>query len=97
MCNLALTGTTSLAIEMYFNERPTREEQSIATAAPAMGKGGPSPLGKLCNHPHNTRGYARHPAVPSQAAEAVENFVRRMHGAVTFEASYSNRVLSKVI
>ncbi|KAI0695992.1 hypothetical protein BC835DRAFT_1272557 [Cytidiella melzeri] len=56
-----------------FNERPTREEQTIASAAP-MSKNGPSPLANAATI-HTDVGDIHLRLFPQQAPKAVENFV----------------------
>ncbi|KAF5369325.1 hypothetical protein D9758_002745 [Tetrapyrgos nigripes] len=76
-----------------FNERPTREEQSIAAAAPAAGKGGPSPLANSATI-HTTVGDIHIRLFPQQAPKAVENFVGHARNSY-FEGIIFHRVIPK--
>ncbi|KAK1229891.1 Peptidyl-prolyl cis-trans isomerase cyp15 [Marasmius sp. AFHP31] len=76
-----------------FNERPTREEQSIAAAAPAPGKSGPSPLANAATI-HTTLGDIHMRLFPQQAPKAVENFVGHARSSY-FEGVIFHRVIPK--
>ncbi|KAK7469279.1 Peptidyl-prolyl cis-trans isomerase cyp15 [Stygiomarasmius scandens] len=76
-----------------FNERPTREEQSIAAAAPATGKGGPSPVANSATI-HTTLGDIHMRLFPQQAPKAVENFVGHARSSY-FEGIIFHRVIPK--
>lgn len=75
-----------------FNERPTREEQSIATSAP-VGKSGPSPLANAATI-HTTLGDIHMRLYPTQAPKAVENFVGHARSSY-FEGIIFHRVIPK--
>ncbi|KAM6494314.1 hypothetical protein JOM56_010675 [Amanita muscaria] len=75
-----------------FNERPTREEQTIASAAPS-GKNGPSPLANSATI-HTTLGDIHIRLFPEQAPKAVENFVGHARSAF-FEGIIFHRVIPK--
>ncbi|KAJ3791249.1 peptidyl-prolyl cis-trans isomerase [Lentinula aff. detonsa] len=75
-----------------FNERPTREEQSIATSAP-VGKSGPSPLANAATI-HTTLGDIHMRLYPAQAPKAVENFVGHARSSF-FEGIIFHRVIPK--
>jgi peptidylprolyl isomerase domain and WD repeat-containing protein 1 len=75
-----------------FNERPTREEQTIATAAPIMGKG-PSPLANSATI-HTTLGDMHLRLFPQQAPKTVENFVGHARNSY-FEGVIFHRVIPK--
>ncbi|KAH9922857.1 uncharacterized protein BXZ73DRAFT_91570 [Epithele typhae] len=75
-----------------FNERPTREEQSIAAAAPAI-RGGPSPLANSATI-HTTLGDMHIRLFPQQAPKAVENFVGHARTGY-FEGVIFHRVIPK--
>jgi peptidylprolyl isomerase domain and WD repeat-containing protein 1 len=74
-----------------FNERPTREEQSIATATPS--KSGPSPLANSATI-HTTLGDIHMRLFPAQAPKAVENFVGHARSSY-FEGIIFHRVIPK--
>lgn len=76
-----------------FNERPTREEQNIATAAPTAGKGGPSPVADSATI-HTTMGDMHLRLFPAQAPKAVENFVGHARSGF-FEGVIFHRVIPK--
>ncbi|KAG7088393.1 hypothetical protein E1B28_012392 [Marasmius oreades] len=76
-----------------FNERPTREEQSIAAAAPSAGKSGPSPLANAATI-HTTLGDIHLRLFPQQAPKAVENFVGHARSSY-FEGIVFHRVIPK--
>ncbi|THV00820.1 peptidyl-prolyl cis-trans isomerase [Dendrothele bispora CBS 962.96] len=76
-----------------FNERPTREEQSIAAAAPATGKAGPSPLANAATI-HTTLGDIHMRLFPQQAPKTVENFVGHARSSY-FEGIIFHRVIPK--
>jgi peptidylprolyl isomerase domain and WD repeat-containing protein 1 len=75
-----------------FNERPTREEQTIATAAPTMDKG-PSPLANSATI-HTTLGDMHLRLFPQQAPKTVENFVGHARNSY-FEGVIFHRVIPK--
>ena len=75
-----------------FNEKPTREEQSIATATVA-GKGGPSPLTDSAVI-HTSMGDIHIRLFPDQAPKAVENFVGHARSGY-FEGIIFHRVIPK--
>lgn len=75
-----------------FNERPTREEQNIATSAP-IGKNGPSPLANAATI-HTTLGDIHMRLYPAQAPKAVENFVGHARNSY-FEGIIFHRVIPK--
>ena len=74
-----------------FNERPTREEQTFATAAPAMSKGGPSPLANSVTI-HTILGDMHLQLYPQEAPKAVENFVGYVRSSY-FEGVIFHRVI----
>jgi peptidylprolyl isomerase domain and WD repeat-containing protein 1 len=76
-----------------FNERPTREEQSIATAHPNNAKSGPSPLASSATI-HTTVGDIHMRLFPQQAPKAVENFVGHARSSY-FEGIIFHRVIPK--
>ncbi|KAK7056845.1 Peptidyl-prolyl cis-trans isomerase cyp15 [Paramarasmius palmivorus] len=76
-----------------FNEKPTREEQSIAAAAPNTGTGGPSPLANAATI-HTTLGDIHMRLFPQQAPKAVENFVGHARSGY-FEGIIFHRVIPK--
>ncbi|KIK52073.1 hypothetical protein GYMLUDRAFT_251535 [Collybiopsis luxurians FD-317 M1] len=75
-----------------FNERPTREEQNIATSAP-VGKSGPSPLANTATI-HTTVGDIHIRLFPAQSPKAVENFVGHSRSGY-FEGIIFHRVIPK--
>ncbi|KAF8133869.1 hypothetical protein EV363DRAFT_1430397 [Boletus edulis] len=75
-----------------FNEKPTREEQSIATAT-AVGKGGPSPLANSAVI-HTSMGDIHLRLFPNQSPKAVENFVGHARSGY-FEGVIFHRVIAK--
>ncbi|KAI6030857.1 hypothetical protein F5J12DRAFT_762754 [Pisolithus orientalis] len=75
-----------------FNEKPTREEQSIATAT-ITNKGGPSPLASSAVI-HTTVGDIHIRLFPKQAPKAVENFVGHARSGY-FEGVIFHRVIAK--
>ena len=75
-----------------FNERPTREEQTIAAATPAI-RGGPSPLANAATI-HTTFGDMHLRLFPQQAPKAVENFVGHARSGY-FEGVIFHRVIPK--
>ncbi|EJF63476.1 hypothetical protein DICSQDRAFT_83176 [Dichomitus squalens LYAD-421 SS1] len=75
-----------------FNERPTREEQTIAAAAPAI-KGGPSPVANSATI-HTTFGDMHLRLFPQQAPKAVENFVGHARSGY-YEGVIFHRVIPK--
>ncbi|KAH9936366.1 uncharacterized protein B0H18DRAFT_950676 [Fomitopsis serialis] len=76
-----------------FNERPTREEQSIASSTSAVGKGGPSPVANAATI-HTTLGDIHMRLFPQQAPKAVENFVGHARSGY-FERVIFHRVIPK--
>lgn len=74
-----------------FNERPTREEQNVATATVA--KTGPSPLANSATI-HTTVGDIHLRLFPQQAPKAVENFVGHSRSGY-FERVIFHRVIPK--
>ncbi|EMD39875.1 hypothetical protein CERSUDRAFT_112125 [Gelatoporia subvermispora B] len=76
-----------------FNERPTREEQSIASSAPVLGKGAPSPLANAATI-HTTLGDMHLRLFPQQAPKAVENFVGHARSGY-YEGVIFHRVIPK--
>ncbi|KAJ7675792.1 hypothetical protein DFH06DRAFT_1266388 [Mycena polygramma] len=74
-----------------FNERPTRDEQNVATAAVAAG--GPSPLANSATI-HTTMGDMHLRLFPAQAPKAVENFVGHARSGY-FEGVVFHRVIPK--
>jgi peptidylprolyl isomerase domain and WD repeat-containing protein 1 len=75
-----------------FNERPTREEQSVATATSAFNQGGP-PLANSATI-HTTLGDMHLRLFPAQAPKAVENFVGHARSSY-FEGIIFHRVIPK--
>lgn len=75
-----------------FNEKPTREEQTTATAAP-VGKTGPSPLANSATI-HTTVGDIHMRLFPQQAPKTVENFVGHARSSY-FEGVIFHRVIPK--
>ncbi|KAI0823930.1 peptidyl-prolyl cis-trans isomerase [Trametes gibbosa] len=75
-----------------FNERPTREEQSIAASTPTL-RGGPSPLANSATI-HTTLGDMHLRLFPQQAPKAVENFVGHARSGY-FEGVIFHRVIPK--
>ncbi|KZP33693.1 hypothetical protein FIBSPDRAFT_916100 [Athelia psychrophila] len=75
-----------------FNEKPTREEQTMATAAP-IGKPGPSPLANSATI-HTTVGDIHMRLFPQQAPKTVENFVAHSRSGY-FEGVIFHRVIPK--
>ncbi|PIL22477.1 hypothetical protein GSI_15165 [Ganoderma sinense ZZ0214-1] len=75
-----------------FNERPTREEQTIAAAAPAI-RGGPSPVANSATI-HTTQGDMHLRLFPQQAPKAVENFVGHARSGY-YEGVIFHRVIPK--
>ncbi|KAI0769008.1 peptidyl-prolyl cis-trans isomerase [Trametes elegans] len=75
-----------------FNERPTREEQSIAASTPAI-RGGPSPVANSATI-HTTLGDMHLRLFPQQAPKAVENFVGHARSGY-FEGVIFHRVIPK--
>ncbi|EGN98226.1 hypothetical protein SERLA73DRAFT_91486 [Serpula lacrymans var. lacrymans S7.3] len=76
-----------------FNERPTREEQNIASATPALGRGGPPPLASSATI-HTSMGDIHLRLFPNQAPKAVENFVGHSRSGF-FEGVIFHRVIPK--
>ncbi|KAL4069951.1 hypothetical protein V8B97DRAFT_2104546 [Scleroderma yunnanense] len=75
-----------------FNEKPTREEQSIATAT-VIGKGGPSPHATSAVI-HTTVGDIHIRLFPKNAPKAVENFVGHARSGY-YEGVIFHRVIPK--
>ncbi|KAI0789736.1 peptidyl-prolyl cis-trans isomerase [Abortiporus biennis] len=75
-----------------FNERPTREEQTVASSAPAL-KPGPSPVANAATI-HTTVGDMHLRLFPQQAPKAVENFVGHARSGY-FEGVIFHRVIPK--
>ena len=75
-----------------FNERPTREEQTIASAAPAA-KSGPSPVANAATI-HTDLGDIHLRLFPQQAPKAVENFVGHSRSGY-YEGVLFHRVIPK--
>ncbi|KAJ7134653.1 hypothetical protein C8R44DRAFT_870261 [Mycena epipterygia] len=75
-----------------FNERPTREEQNVATST-AVVAGGPSPLANSATI-HTTMGDMHLRLFPAQAPKAVENFVGHARSGF-FEGIIFHRVIPK--
>ncbi|KAI0771377.1 peptidyl-prolyl cis-trans isomerase [Irpex lacteus] len=75
-----------------FNERPTREEQTIASAAPAA-KSGPSPVANAATI-HTDFGDIHLRLFPQQAPKAVENFVGHARSGY-YEGVIFHRVIPK--
>ncbi|KAI1793396.1 hypothetical protein LXA43DRAFT_241848 [Ganoderma leucocontextum] len=75
-----------------FNERPTRDEQTIAAAAPAI-RGGPSPVANSATI-HTTQGDMHLRLFPQQAPKAVENFVGHARSGY-YEGVIFHRVIPK--
>ncbi|KAH8114737.1 peptidyl-prolyl cis-trans isomerase [Phellopilus nigrolimitatus] len=75
-----------------FNERPTRDEQSIAAAAPAK-LGGPSPLAHAATI-HTSEGDLHMRLFPEHAPRAVENFVGHARSGY-YEGIIFHRVIPK--
>jgi len=76
-----------------FNERPTREEQSVATVTSGFNQGGPSPLADSATI-HTTLGDMHLRLFPTQAPKAVENFVGHARSSF-FEGIIFHRVIPK--
>ncbi|KAF8147325.1 hypothetical protein K438DRAFT_1626382 [Mycena galopus ATCC 62051] len=74
-----------------FNERPTREDQNVATNTIAAG--GPSPLANSATI-HTTMGDMHMRLFPAQAPKAVENFVGHARSGF-FEGIIFHRVIPK--
>ena len=75
-----------------FNERPTRDEQSVA-AASTQARSGPSPLANSATI-HTTLGDIHMRLFPQQAPKAVENFVGHARSGY-FEGIIFHRVIPK--
>jgi peptidylprolyl isomerase domain and WD repeat-containing protein 1 len=75
-----------------FNERPTREEQSVATASAGIITG-PSPVANAATI-HTTFGDIHMRLFPQQAPKAVENFVGHARNGY-FEGIIFHRVIPK--
>jgi peptidylprolyl isomerase domain and WD repeat-containing protein 1 len=75
-----------------FNEKPTREEQSIASAT-VVGKGGPPPIANSATI-HTSMGDIHIRLFPEQAPKAVENFVGHARSGY-FEGIIFHRVIPK--
>ncbi|KAJ7044161.1 hypothetical protein C8F04DRAFT_691246 [Mycena alexandri] len=75
-----------------FNERPTRDEQNVATST-AVAIGGPSPVANSATI-HTTMGDMHLRLFPAQAPKAVENFVGHARSGF-FEGIIFHRVIPK--
>lgn len=75
-----------------FNERPTRDEATVASAAPTA-RTGPSPLANSATI-HTTLGDIHIRLFPHQAPKAVENFVGHSRSGY-FEGVIFHRVIPK--
>ncbi|KIP06199.1 hypothetical protein PHLGIDRAFT_73064 [Phlebiopsis gigantea 11061_1 CR5-6] len=75
-----------------FNERPTREEQTVASSTPAL-KAGPSPVANAATI-HTTLGDMHLRLFPQHAPKAVENFVGHSRSGY-FEGVIFHRVIPK--
>lgn len=75
-----------------FNERPTRDEQTTATSAPAK-MNGPSPTAKAATI-HTSEGDIHMRLFPEHAPKAVENFVGHARSGY-FEGIIFHRVIPK--
>ncbi|KAG5729692.1 Peptidyl-prolyl cis-trans isomerase cyp15 [Termitomyces sp. T112] len=75
-----------------FNERPTRDEQNVAAAAPAA-RTGPSPVANSATI-HTTVGDIHLRLFPQQAPKTVENFVGHARSGF-FEGIIFHRVIAK--
>lgn len=87
-----INSDSKLGERDVFNERPTRDEQNVATAAP-VAKGGPSPLADSATI-HTTMGDIHIRLFPAQAPKAVENFVGHARSGF-FERIIFHRVIPK--
>ncbi|OSX59926.1 hypothetical protein POSPLADRAFT_1149201 [Postia placenta MAD-698-R-SB12] len=76
-----------------FNERPTREELTIASSTSALGKPGPSPVANAATI-HTTLGDMHLRLFPQQAPKTVENFVGHARSGY-FENVIFHRVIPK--
>jgi len=76
-----------------FNERPTREETSVATATVGNGRSGPSPHANSATI-HTTLGDMHLRLFPTQAPKAVENFVGHARSGY-FDNIIFHRVIPK--
>ena len=76
-----------------FNERPTRDEQSVAAASTGQARSGPSPLANSATI-HTTLGDIHMRLFPQQAPKAVENFVGHARSSY-FEGVIFHRVIPK--
>ena len=76
-----------------FNERPTRDEQTIAAAAPSKALTGPSPHARTATI-HTTFGDLHLRLFPEHAPKAVENFVGHARSGY-FEGVIFHRVIPK--
>ncbi|KAH7103295.1 hypothetical protein BKA62DRAFT_616374 [Auriculariales sp. MPI-PUGE-AT-0066] len=85
--------TKSGADRDIFNERPTREEQTIAAHEPATGKAGPATLagGAVI---HTTMGDIHLKLFPEHVPKTVENFVGHARSGY-FEGVIFHRVIAK--
>ncbi|KAF8645189.1 hypothetical protein AX16_008016 [Volvariella volvacea WC 439] len=82
----------ALADRDVFNERPTREEQTVASATMSA-KNGPSPLANAATI-HTTVGDIHIRLFPQQAPKAVENFVGHARSGY-YEGVIFHRVIPK--
>ncbi|KAF5382738.1 hypothetical protein D9615_002870 [Tricholomella constricta] len=83
---------TKLNERDVFNERPTRDEQNVASSAPSA-RTGPSPVADSATI-HTTFGDMHLRLFPAQAPKAVENFVGHARGGY-FEGVIFHRVIPK--
>lgn len=91
-CYLSCCRDSKVTDRDIFNEKPTREEQSIATAS-VVGKGGPSPLASSAVI-HTTVGDIHLRLFPKNAPKAVENFVGHARSGY-YEGVIFHRVIPK--
>ncbi|EIW81070.1 hypothetical protein CONPUDRAFT_165295 [Coniophora puteana RWD-64-598 SS2] len=85
-------GDSKIHDRDVFNEKPTREEQTIASAS-ATGKNGPSPVANSAVI-HTSMGDIHLRLFPQQAPKAVENFVGHARSGY-FEGVIFHRVIPK--
>ena len=78
-----------------FNERPTREEQTVASLTPSGAGGGAGPLANSAVI-HTTSGDIHMKLFPQQAPRAVENFVGHARSGF-FERVIFHRVIPKFV
>jgi len=77
-----------------FNERPTREEQNIAAAVPATGKGGLFTSCRFCHNTHYDGGHASE-VVPGPGRRKRWRTLSVMHEVVFFDGIIFHRVIPK--